>query len=173
MEDPGSARERQTWGEAEMNRKVPGRGANASRSPIGSIDLCAARRSPQDPRGEIWITVAIGLVAGTALGSRAARSSMRHRVVLRWRGRQGSCSCVAICCTPHRTWRGDPPMTAHPASPSVSRDLSRSCRRCPRCDGSDVARSRRRSAVEGLMRIVNVYPFRCLDCYHRFFGWWR
>ena len=43
---------------------------------------------------------------------------------------------------------------------------------CPRCHSEQIRRSKRRGLVElGLLSIIGLKPFRCVDCYHRFFRW--
>lgn len=40
---------------------------------------------------------------------------------------------------------------------------------CPRCDSRSVTRSRIRGWVgHAAKRLLNVRPYRCLDCWHRF-----
>jgi hypothetical protein len=40
--------------------------------------------------------------------------------------------------------------------------------RCPRCQGQNVRRSARSGALERLLSVAFVYPFRCQRCAHRF-----
>jgi hypothetical protein len=41
---------------------------------------------------------------------------------------------------------------------------------CPNCGGKEVRRSRRKGAGESLMHLLLfVSPFRCRECYERFF----
>jgi hypothetical protein len=61
-------------------------------------------------------------------------------------------------------------MTARPASQRMPYDLTLPGPKCPRCAGGAVARSRRRSVLERMTKLMNLGPYRCLDCYHRFFG---
>jgi predicted Zn-ribbon and HTH transcriptional regulator len=46
--------------------------------------------------------------------------------------------------------------------------------RCPRCNSYDIARSHRRNRLERLASLV-VVPWRCRECYLRFFSarWFR
>jgi hypothetical protein len=41
-------------------------------------------------------------------------------------------------------------------------------RRCPECGAVEMRRSRTRSTLERLARAINMYPFRCVSCHHRF-----
>lgn len=42
-------------------------------------------------------------------------------------------------------------------------------RLCPNCGSKEVCRSRRHGAVESLLHVLRIVPFRCEDCYKRFF----
>ena len=44
---------------------------------------------------------------------------------------------------------------------------------CPRCDAVNFRRSFRRGPVEWLLRAIRVFPWRCLDCNHRFYAFRR
>ena len=55
--------------------------------------------------------------------------------------------------------------------PRVSGEHPKSIRACPRCQSLSVAHSRIRGAVGQMARrLLRVRPYRCLDCWHRFFG---
>jgi len=43
-------------------------------------------------------------------------------------------------------------------------------RHCPECHSEQIRRSKRRGIIErDLLSVVGIKPFRCVDCYHRFF----
>jgi hypothetical protein len=41
---------------------------------------------------------------------------------------------------------------------------------CPHCRSTDVTRSRTRGFLERAARVFGLRPFRCRDCYDRFFS---
>jgi DNA-directed RNA polymerase subunit RPC12/RpoP len=54
-----------------------------------------------------------------------------------------------------------------PPAPLAAR--GRAVRECPRCESRSIARSRIRGYL-GIFarRVLNLRPYRCLDCWHRF-----
>ena len=49
----------------------------------------------------------------------------------------------------------------------------RSERQCPHCGGYDVVRSRRGSLLQPFLFFLLLRPYRCLECYKRFYGYVR
>jgi hypothetical protein len=47
---------------------------------------------------------------------------------------------------------------------------SKASRVCPACHSRAVARSRRRAIYEQFASIIGVFPYRCRDCFHRFWA---
>jgi hypothetical protein len=59
------------------------------------------------------------------------------------------------------------------ASMSIDGEKETKKRACPDCQSTAVGRSRRHGAIESLLRILRIVPFRCEECGKRFFGWVR
>lgn len=51
-----------------------------------------------------------------------------------------------------------------------TRTIVRASLVCPRCHSHDVSRSRTRGFLERAARVFGLRPFRCMDCYDRFFS---
>ena len=50
--------------------------------------------------------------------------------------------------------------------------LYRMRRECPECGSADVVRSRRHGLLESALKlVVRLRPYRCRECFHRFFGY--
>lgn len=60
--------------------------------------------------------------------------------------------------------RASPPFDSPARAPHATRD---GCK-CSRCGSAEIGRSHRR-ALERVLSLVGVVPFRCLDCDHRFY----
>jgi hypothetical protein len=42
---------------------------------------------------------------------------------------------------------------------------------CPQCQSKAIRRSKRRGIFESfVLSLISIRPFRCTDCYHRFYG---
>lgn len=51
----------------------------------------------------------------------------------------------------------------------VTRASQRAELTCPRCSSHSVTRSHRRGSLEHLIAWIELYPYRCVACYNRFF----
>jgi len=52
------------------------------------------------------------------------------------------------------------------------RHLYRAQQECPYCGSHDISRSRRRGAVESLLKwVLHLRPYLCRECSQRFFGY--
>jgi predicted RNA-binding Zn-ribbon protein involved in translation (DUF1610 family) len=96
----------------------------------------------------------------------SVRSDGVARLFSRLYGRFGAGLVWVICLFDHGTVRGGWETEVSSMSASGIGSIQHIC---PQCGSATVRRSHRRGVVDRILQMVRFRPYRCQECYNRFF----